>query len=373
MEPDEQQEWDAWVHDSSITNRNRLIERYLPLVRGIAWKFFKRMPRGTGLDVDDIQSFGVLGLIQAIERFDLSRGMKFQTYGQLRIIGRIKDEMRNLDWVPRLERKRGTEATTISNEGGHAGISLRLMSEPERSSDPWLQRMSTADTFKELLAGCSQRERLLILLYYHENRSMKEIGQQLGTSESRISQMHAALLTRLREKHRVALADHIPKPQLEQKLKHEHSVCGTDGATLMEASSIITEIAAPESIDAYIISVSDRIRQWKALQKQAEQQIVLWNEVLDRLTHVAPARPAAAGPKPRRDQPDFRNLEKIIDMEGAPVREKIIACLKLHGRCRTGEIAQSINHTISNVSAILTQNRNRDFCRIKRGVWALIE
>lgn len=223
--------------------RNRLLEHYLYLVRYTAERIGAKLP--DEVDVDDLMSAGIFGLVDAIDAFDLSRGVKFETYCAPRIRGAILDELRNMDWVPRLVRHRAhklADATrSLEMELGRvphddeiarrlnmskaqfqkllrdaSAVSLislsRKYSDPDslrdvfeidvlpddRGSDPVIEAQK--QDIKDLVTrGLNRAERLIVVLYYYEQMTMKQIGQTLDLSESRVSQMHSAILTRLRD------------------------------------------------------------------------------------------------------------------------------------------------------------------------------
>jgi len=229
--------------------RNRLIERYLDVVRFTAERLHKRLP--SEVDVEDLMSAGLFGLMDAIDAFDPNRGVKFETYCAQRIRGAIFDELRAMDWVPRLVRSRTAKVErvrkTIEMEEGHkpsdAEVAIRLNVAPEefeklnRDSRPvgivsmhrkWndndsgsenrevdviedgrqdrpLDRLHRNDVQALLTKGLSRAERLILILYYYEEMTMKEIGLTLDLSESRVSQMHSSIIMRLKAqmKHRV--------------------------------------------------------------------------------------------------------------------------------------------------------------------------
>lgn len=224
--------------------RNRLMEHYLFLVRYTAERIGTKLP--DEVDVDDLMSAGIFGLSDAIDAFDLERGVKFETYCAPRIRGAILDELRNMDWVPRLVRHRAhrlEEATrSLEVELGRAPtldeLSKRLNLAPadfdklmrdanavslvslsrkftdtdsqrdvfeidvlpdDESLDPVAEAQRS--DLKELVTrGLSRDERLIIVLYYYEQMTMKEIGVTLDLSESRVSQMHSSILERLKNK-----------------------------------------------------------------------------------------------------------------------------------------------------------------------------
>jgi RNA polymerase sigma factor for flagellar operon FliA len=235
--------WRAFKASPNDELRNRLVEHYLYLVRFAAERIRAKLP--DEVDVDDLMSAGTFGLVDAIDAFDLGRGVKFETYCAPRIRGAILDELRSMDWVPRLVRHRAHKL----NEAMHAleaelgripteeeiarrlklppdqfdkllrdanAVSLVSLSQKfgdsgserdvaeidivpdEQSCDP-VAEAQKADVKDLITHELSRAERLIIVLYYYEQMTMKEIGATLDLSESRVSQMHSAIIGRLRE------------------------------------------------------------------------------------------------------------------------------------------------------------------------------
>jgi RNA polymerase sigma factor for flagellar operon FliA len=223
--------------------RNRLIENYFQLVRFNAERVWAKLP--DGVDLNDLISAGVFGLMDAIEAFDLDRGVKFETYCVPRIRGAMLDELRTMDWVPRLVRSKASKLEAARKELEAAlgrpptdpelaekmGMSLddfeKLKSEAAavglislnkkwyetdsykdvreidvvedlKGEDPTLG-IQKRDLMKLVTKGLNRNERLIIILYYYEELTMKEIGQTLGLSESRVSQMHSSIVARLKD------------------------------------------------------------------------------------------------------------------------------------------------------------------------------
>ncbi len=221
--------------------RNRLVERYLPLVKYNAERIWQRLPEG--VDLDDLISAGVFGLMDAIDAFDLGRGVKFETYCVPRIRGAMLDELRTMDWVPRLVRSKHSkmEEARKSLEAQHGRpptdveLAERLGLPPEefekmaidanavglislnkkwyetdsykdvreidiledkKGEDP-TRRLQRKDLMRMVTKGLNRNERLIIILYYYEELTMKEIGATLDLSESRVSQMHSSIIQRL--------------------------------------------------------------------------------------------------------------------------------------------------------------------------------
>jgi RNA polymerase sigma factor for flagellar operon FliA len=223
--------------------RNLLIERYLPLVRFNAERVWSKLP--DGVDLNDLISAGVFGLMDAIEAFDLSRGVKFETYCVPRIRGAMLDELRTMDWVPRLVRSKASKVEAarkaVEAEVGRpptpAEVAAKMQISPEEFdklkaeasavnlvslNKKWFETDSSKDVrevdvvedskgidpttsiqkrdlMKLVTKGLNRNERLIIILYYYEESTMKEIGATLGLSESRVSQMHSSIVSRLKD------------------------------------------------------------------------------------------------------------------------------------------------------------------------------
>lgn len=222
--------------------RNFLIEKYLELVRFTAERMHMKLP--SEVEVDDLMSAGLFGLMDAIDAFDPERGVKFETYCTQRIRGAIFDELRAMDWVPRLVRSRTAKVEKVRKQiemetGRRATdgeIADRLkVAKPEfdklqKDSRPvgivslnrkWfetdsskdvreidvirdskqespVQQIQRQDLQTLITKGLSRAERLIVILYYYEEMTMKEIGTTLDLSESRVSQMHSSILARLK-------------------------------------------------------------------------------------------------------------------------------------------------------------------------------
>ena len=229
------------------SERNALILEHLPQIKYIAQRISTKLP--SHVELNDLISTGVLGLLDAIEKFDSTRGVKFKTYAELRIKGAILDSLRSLDWAPRslrkkskdlekvyhdIEQRLGRPATDkeICEEMGISldefyelvdqikGLNLGSFQEvsghdDEKTGDPLVTYVPDApqmDPFfmfhksevKEILAAAidllPKKERLVISLYYFDELTMKEIGKVLGVNESRVSQLHTKAMLRLRSK-----------------------------------------------------------------------------------------------------------------------------------------------------------------------------
>ncbi|NND97379.1 MAG: FliA/WhiG family RNA polymerase sigma factor [Pirellulaceae bacterium] len=221
--------------------RNRLVERYMPLVKYNGERIWQRLP--DGVELDDLISAGIFGLMDAIDAFDLERGVKFETYCVPRIRGAMLDELRTMDWVPRLVRSKASKlgvarktletklgrAPTVQEIAEHMELSIKEVEkmqsdanavgvvslnkkwyetdsykdvreidilEDKKGEDP-TRRVQKNDLMRLVTKGLNRNERLIIILYYYEELTMKEIGATLDLSESRVSQMHTSIVNRL--------------------------------------------------------------------------------------------------------------------------------------------------------------------------------
>ncbi|MDY0339759.1 MAG: RNA polymerase sigma factor WhiG [Coriobacteriia bacterium] len=238
--------WETFKDAGDIQARDRLIVAYSPLVKYVAGRLSSGLPRT--VDTADLVSYGVFGLIDAIEKFDITRGIKFETYAIARIKGAIIDELRAMDWVPRSVRSRARQFESayitlenrlkrvpsdseIAVEMGVTPHELQsiltrvsytsiisfedmwtsgvdqdehsdpLSAIPDQAAEDPVSIFETAE-LKEILASAidrlPDREKSVIALYYYEGLTLKEIGAVLGVTESRVSQMHTKAVLRLR-------------------------------------------------------------------------------------------------------------------------------------------------------------------------------
>ena len=241
VDTDIAQVWHAYRAEPTVELRNQLVENYLPLVKYNAERIWSRLP--DGVELDDLISAGVFGLMDAIDAFDVNRGVKFETYCVPRIRGAMLDELRTMDWVPRLVRSKASkldearktleaalgrppsademasrlglsleefeqlvgEATAVSlvslNKKWYETDSYKDVREidileDKKSEDP-THRIQNRDLMRLVTRGLNRNERLIIILYYYEDMTMKEIGATLDLSESRVSQMHSSIVARL--------------------------------------------------------------------------------------------------------------------------------------------------------------------------------
>jgi len=236
--------WQEYTTYRSQQTREKLLVQYLPLVKYVAGKMMFSLP--TCVDYNDLLSAGVMGLIGALERFDPKQGVKFETFVLPRIKGAILDELRTLDWAPRslrskarqvekvseqLEKDLGRTATSyeIANEldmdiEEYGGVLLEVskasllsldgsrtedneqltsmydLLENTQSDNP-LQSMETVEMkglLVEAIEGLNEQEKIVMALYYYEELTLKEIGQVLNITESRVSQIHSKALDSLK-------------------------------------------------------------------------------------------------------------------------------------------------------------------------------
>jgi len=234
--------WEHFHKSHEEKYRNTLMEHYRYLVRYTAERLHTKLPGK--VELDDLISAGTFGLMDAIDAFDPGRGVKFETYCSPRIRGSILDELRSMDWVPRLVRARAHQLSRAKQSlEAHLGRKPRkeeLAEEMDMNMEDFERLQQDADAIgivslnsqygdeegekdireidiikdrksedppieaqkrdlKDLLTkGLTRAERLIVVLYYYEEMTMKEIGATLDLSESRVSQMHSSILARLK-------------------------------------------------------------------------------------------------------------------------------------------------------------------------------
>ena len=234
--------WEEYSKLKSDNLREQLIIEYVPLVKLVAGRL--NMYLGYTVEYDDLVSYGVFGLIDAIDKFDYGKGIKFETYASLRIRGSILDQIRKMDWIPRsvrqkqkqieaaiakLEKEKGSNVhdmdiaeelgitldeyrgwesqTNISNiasldefmeqgtEGSVKEFRNNTYIEPEEAIDKAEVKQMLMDAL-ELL---TEKEKKVVLLYYYEDLTLKEVASVLEVSESRISQLHSKALEKMKK------------------------------------------------------------------------------------------------------------------------------------------------------------------------------
>jgi len=230
----------AMYNDESAPQIDVLVEQHTPLVKRIAHHLLARMP--SGVAVEDLYQAGMIGLLDALKRYDSSKGASFETYAGIRIRGAMVDEVRKGEWAPRsvhrnarriqqvirdIEHETGADARDrdiadrlgISMEEYHAMLqdsmatrlfSLNELESVEDNITTGLQQEQAHNPLDDLQSGVfrthlaraieqlPEREQLVISLYYDAELNLKEIGQVLGVSESRVSQIHSQAAQRLR-------------------------------------------------------------------------------------------------------------------------------------------------------------------------------
>src|SRR5881397_814226 len=224
-------------------NRDEVLRRHLPLVRRVVQRLAARKP--PHIEVDDLVSWGIVGLLDAIAKYDPKKEASFATYAQFRIRGAVLDHLRSLDWVPRSVRQKASLIEKISHalEGtlgrppteeeiaDELGLSLDSYQElltrvgemtlfsiedlgfrngeerfkiEQRLDDDDIDPLGAlltrerVDLVGEAIARLPQREQLVVTLYYHEELTMKEVGGVLGLTESRVSQLHSQAVLRMK-------------------------------------------------------------------------------------------------------------------------------------------------------------------------------
>jgi RNA polymerase sigma factor FliA len=240
-----QELWADYKAHGERATRDRLILHYSPLVKFVSGRVLSRLP--DSLDSTDLVSYGILGLIDAIEKFDPSRGFKFETYAVPRIRGAILDELRSIDWVPRSVRAKARAADNAYTKLEHklqrsptddelatelgisraeldtllrqttrasllqldevlfsGGQGYRTLGDTIADSDDGpgarLELQETRQLVAKAISALPERERTVLVLYYYERLNLSEIGEVLGVTESRACQIHTKAVHQLRHK-----------------------------------------------------------------------------------------------------------------------------------------------------------------------------
>lgn len=237
--------WEKYRAKKDYETRDKILNSYLPLVKNVAGRMAAGFPRS--VELNDLVNIGVIGLIEAFNNFDPDRGVKFETFAVPRIRGAILDELRSLDWVPRSTRAKARNidraTTRLENQLGRGpsdkeiaetlGISVselfsakkdicfssllsldemicreddnrqvpRIETVENREAVDILQDMELAELKFYMMTSISsltEQERLVVSLYYYEELTLKEIGEIMLISESRVSQIHTRAVGRLR-------------------------------------------------------------------------------------------------------------------------------------------------------------------------------
>ena len=233
--------WIEYNHSKSAVIREQIIIEYVPLVKVVAGRLSIYL--GSNVEYDDLVSYGIFGLIDAIDKFDYGKGIKFETYASLRIRGSILDQIRKLDWIPRSVRQKqkaiDTAVKTLEKEIGPNYSDSDMAKELGISEDEYLNWLSQTnisnissiedfldqgnevkassnrsyariepekvveeselrEKLEEALDILTEKEKKVILLYYYEDLTLKEISRVMDVSESRVSQLHSKALKKLK-------------------------------------------------------------------------------------------------------------------------------------------------------------------------------
>ena len=238
--------WEAYGNNRDKQAREKLILMYLPLVKQLSGRLAVRLP--IGISHEDLEGYGVIGLIESIEKFNLSKGVSFETFAYRRIRGAMIDEVRKLYWVPRTlwqklqavnaekERLRRIHNDSVTDEQVAASLNIttaelnkicnyynqlnmnsldEVLTSSDGDSVRWgnmipdpnspdpldvIEEQDGHRILAEAVNSLAEKDRLVMALYYQENLTLKEIGLVLEVSESRVCQLHARAMSRLRQK-----------------------------------------------------------------------------------------------------------------------------------------------------------------------------
>lgn len=278
--PELEAAWKRYKKTRCVRSKELLILEYLPLVKYVAGRLAIGLP--PSVEIDDLIGSGTIGLLSAVERYDPSRDNKFSTYAIARIRGSMLDELRSMDWIPRSVRKkarrveeaytrlenrlrrpatdeevarelsvtvpeflamldevRGTSLVSLDDfmNPSDSGSTMKIHDTVEDQSriDPAssLEVEKMRKVLENALDTLPDRDRLVIILYYYEELTLKEIGETLGVSESRVSQIHTKAIFRLRGRLRAerealmaAGSERVPVPEsggIRDRIRREHT------------------------------------------------------------------------------------------------------------------------------------------------------
>jgi len=243
----EEELWKIYKKTKDPKLREHFVNQYAPLVKYVAGKIAIGMPQN--VDFDDLVGYGVFGLLDAIDKFDPSKDIKFKTYAVTRIRGAIYDELRSIDWVPRsvrqkakelervigkLENRLGRSATDdeiatelginvkelhtlilkisgasilslsdvwyVGDESDRVSVMETIESPKSLNPDVIVEREEIKNIIVKAISELPDKEKKVLILYYYEDLTLKEIGEVLQVTESRISQLHTKAIMRLRSK-----------------------------------------------------------------------------------------------------------------------------------------------------------------------------
>ena len=233
--------WIEYSHKKSSVIREQIIIEYVPLVKVVAGRLSIYL--GSNVEYDDLVSYGIFGLIDAIDKFDYGKGIKFETYASLRISGSILDQIRKMDWIPRsvrqkqksidaairkleteigpnytdedIARELGISEEEYINWVGQTNVSnissledfMEQGNEVKTSSNPTYMKIEpenvamekeVKESLMKAMDALSEKEKTVVLLYYYEELTLKEISRVMEVSESRVSQLHSKALKKMR-------------------------------------------------------------------------------------------------------------------------------------------------------------------------------
>ena len=242
MAVDKEKLWADYSKNKTPELREKLIIEYAPLVKLVAGKL--SMYLGYNVEFDDLCGYGVFGLIDAIDKFDYGKGVKFETYASLRIRGEILDQIRKMDWIPRTVRQKQKMLESayrkIEAEKGHLATDEELCEElgitfeelcdmqyetnmtniisldeymeqgevriePKADKDYMqpekvVEKEELTRILKEVISTLTEKEKMVITFYYYEDLTLREISQVMDVSESRVSQLHSKALMKMKQR-----------------------------------------------------------------------------------------------------------------------------------------------------------------------------
>jgi RNA polymerase sigma factor for flagellar operon FliA len=374
-EPADRRElWEAHHAQECDDTRNALVEAYLPLVKSAAQKIHATLPAAAGVDVEELVAMGVFALIDSIKRFNLARGVKFEVFALQRVRGAMYDELRAIDPAGRTRQQQLKEleeaevelSHTLSRSPTGPELAVRLGVAPqeierrrelqrrlhvERINPPTAEsrqpkaescfnpriRVEHVASLRRVTRGLEKPQRLIVIGYYYLGRSMRQIGEDLGVSESRISQMHSEIIEQLRASGR--FEELIRRPRGERKQCRGEPWGATKETRVVESQNghadplgaALSFLAAAGEEELEVITSRIGALEVELAHLRVLRSVIAKNEApvapTDRKKRAATRRPAPDVAAIDRKKPGWLlpTMEQVLRERGAMTAEQLAA------------------------------------------------
>jgi len=362
--------WDDYLAERGLEARNRLVEYFMAFAGAVAERVSRKLSHSSDWDRGDLDGWAMQGLIHAVEHFDPARGVKLTSFSVPRINGAIFDGLRSIDPAPRLMRTREKQGReTVPTVTSWEAIRARQSWDNDKTepaylgNDPAVQKASDMDFWREVLGGRSSVERIILLLYYRQEMTMKEIGKSLGLSESRVSQIHSAVIQQMRERLSARLPHLVPRPIAPQPAEEPEAMptSTTQAALPVEEGQrpglkfLLTD-TTPASIESqialHVAAIMDHRREiqaWRALLECL--QTLERNPITCSEPTTPPPEPATGSPRCTKEA-----VAKVFEGQDGPLAPAAIATAL---GCPSVNVSQCLAHYADT------------FERVDRGLWKL--